>query len=169
MKKVFLGVLVCCVVFLLAGCKKSKTVDVLEQTELTDFPEPEKKGTRLDSDTYSYEMTKEEWENYASTIYDYLLLKEFEYFGVGGEVISSLFGGGPTYELVKTSCLEDHLLERDTPCYQFVCYREVNENQESLHDICITLIYYEESNKVNRWVIYDNVFSWYKLKNEEQV
>ena len=146
---------------------------VLKEFQIMDFPKPQ--GTEdvyapTNSQLY-FNRTAEGFEEYAEQLYTYLVEKDFAYFGYRGDVISTFFGGAPTYEFYLSSELSEHqyLVDRNgrkfDNCYVFVFSNELS-GDSLIHECAIELIYRPDDEEYNTHlcIYYDkNVFTGYTL------
>lgn len=121
----------------------------LKDCQISDFPQPV-----LAEDLYAsgkdrlyFNTTPDGFEKNAEQIYDYLVGKNFKYFGYRGDEISSFFGGAPEYEFFLSTRLADHryLVDRNgneyENCYVFVWLDELSEKNGLISDVAIELKY----------------------------
>ena len=135
---------------------------VLEENLVPDLPRIKsvfayKENKRL----YRFKTTEDEFNNYVSSVYEYLYSLNFKYFGYRGEEISSFFGGAPTYEFYLGSELSDfkytedrggHKLEN---CYVFVWANEINSETNKLSgDHYLELQYYTHKTGAFEYNVY---------------
>jgi len=166
MKKSVLLILVCSMLLCLVSCSCFGNKTQLERAGLSDFVEPTAEGQRTSDDIMEYKISREEYNAYVQTVYDYLLAKEYVYFGTRGEELSTFFGGCPTYRFVEASCLEDFYHE-DIDAYIFVMSNELLENNNLKDEVCIKLSYNEENEYPARvYTIYKNVINFYEIETE---
>ena len=98
-------------------------------------------------DCLYFNTTPDGFEKNAEQIYDYLVGKNFKYFGYRGDEISSFFGGASEYEFFLSTRLADHqyLVDRNgneyENCYVFVWSDELSEKNGLISDVAIELKY----------------------------
>ena len=152
MKKNLIIMFLLVFILFLSGCFNNEGYgfvkpSVLRKSDLSDLIKP------THTDIYKREVlgycyfdsTKEEFEKYAEELYNYLLEKDYPYFGYLGEILNSLFGANGTYELIPSSNLSEHYNENfyyeklDNISYEFVFGKEINNNNELLNDVVVRL------------------------------
>lgn len=121
-----------------------------------------------------FDISVEDFDAYAKTLYEYLLEKNFSYLGYRGIILDSFFGGCPEYEFFLSSELSDHVASevRDEngslikKRYIFVFSNNLSEDSHLLEQCTVNLTYnleYEKHN-ANLSVYYPlNQINSYKL------
>lgn len=152
MKKIVVSMFLLVFVLCLSGCFNDDGYgfvkpSVLLKSDLSDLIKP------THTDIYKREelgfcyfnSTKEEFEKYAEELYNYLLKKNYPYFGYSGEILNSLFGAAGTYELIPSSNLSEHYNEHFLHeklvniNYEFVFGKETKHSNELLNDVIVRL------------------------------
>ena len=152
MKKIVVSIFVLVFVLCLSGCFNDDgngfvKPSVLRKSDLSDLIKPTHTDIykREDLGYCYFNSTKEEFEKYAEELYNYLLKKNYPYFGYSGEILNSLFGANGTYELIPSSNLSEHYNEHfyyeklDNIDYEFVFGKEIKNSNELLNDVVVRL------------------------------
>ncbi len=152
MKKILISIFLLVFTLSLTGCLNNDGYGfvkprVLRESNLSDFIKPTHTDTfKRESLGFCYfNSTKEEFEKYAEEVYNYLLEKDYRYFGYSGEVLNSLFGADPTYELILSSNLSGHYNEYfndeklDNINYEFVFGKEIDNSNKLVNDVLVRL------------------------------
>lgn len=119
-KSIFSFVLITVLVltaFMFVGCElfETKTDEYgffadEELGSLSDMPKIRSdKPTKMMYGKFCYTATQEEFNNYVHSLYDYLVSKEYSYFGTPTKVLGSFFGIGLECELEIGEQLDDFL------------------------------------------------------------
>lgn len=159
MKKVLAVILFS--ILCLSSCGKSTdkffSGTALKDCQISDFPQPISAEDLYAprKDLLYFNTTPDGFEKNAEQIYNYLIGKDFEYFGCRGNELSSFFGGAPEYEFFLSTQLSDHqyLVDRNgnkyENCYVFVWSNELSENNGLISDVAIELKYNSSNEEHN--------------------
>ncbi len=159
MKKIVLALLP---LIALTSCSANKSP--IKQAGLTDFVTPSGKSHKESKSITNYKGSEEEYYEYVNDVYNYLLNKDYKYFGTQGEMLDSLFGGKPTYALYECNKLDDFKDNSDYPCFTFVVYNEVFDNDKSKDDLCIRISYISDSDyPIHVSSVYNETSIYYRL------
>lgn len=109
---VFLCVLLC--ICCLVGCD-DKTDEygfyaqsTLNKNLIPDLPKRKNDGeTSVKQGRYGFTTTKEEFDEYLKSVYEYLISCSFEYFGYPTKVLGTFFGGAPKCSFAYGNELSD--------------------------------------------------------------
>lgn len=159
MKKILVSMFLLVFGLFLVGCINNDSFgfvkpSVLRKSGLSDLIEPSHTDTykREDLGYCYFNSTQDEFEKYAEELYDYLLKKDFPYFGYSGEILNSLFGANGTYELIPSSKLSDHYEEHfyyeklDTISYEFVFGEELGSSNKVVSDVLVDISFKVDGN-----------------------
>lgn len=154
MKKILVFMLLLVFSLCLSGCFDNGNFvkpSILKKSGLSDLPVPNHTDEfkREDLGYCYFNSTKEEFEIYAEELYNYLLEKNFPYFGYSGELLNSLFGANATYELIPSSMLSEHYEEYfylDQASYTFVFGKELDTSNKVKSDVLVRLTFKVDGN-----------------------
>ena len=143
---------------------------VLEDNLVPDLPKIEcEKAEREYSKVYRFKTTEENFNNYVSSVYEYLCSLNFGYLGYRGKEISSFFGGAPTYEFFIGSELSDFKYTEDRSghklenCYVFVWANEINADTNNLSPKHYLELSYYSDREFNVYMDLNFVLESYRL------
>lgn len=150
MRKILVSMFLLVFGLCLVGCMNNDGFikpSVLRKSGLSDLITPPHTDVyKRESLGYCYfNSTKEEFENYAAELYNYLIEKNYKYFGYAGDVFNSLFGANGTYELILSTTLSDHYEEHfyyeklNTIDYTFIFAEKLNSDNELSNDVMVRL------------------------------
>jgi len=142
------------IVFLLCSCIPTYKFNnffsnkVLNECNVIDMPRPidAKNIDATSNNCICFETTSDGFYINVLNVYKYLKNKDFKYFGIEGEVLSSLFGAMPEYAFYYSDSLDDHVSInyrgfKDENCYVFVWAKKINEANLLLDDFSLTIKY----------------------------
>ena len=132
----------------LCACSNNGTFfskEVLQDNLVPDLPKISyNKAKQKYKKMYYYHTTEDEFNSYVAKVYEYLKSLDFEYLGTRGEVITTAFGGCPTYEFVLGNELSDFLYAENY--YVFVWANEkYADSAYDLHSYWLEISYYPEN------------------------
>ena len=124
----------------LCACSNNGTFfsnEILQDNLVPDLPKISyDKAKQKYKKMYYYHTTEDKFNSYASKVYEYL--------GTRGEVITTDFGGCPTYEFVAGNELSDFLYAENN--YVFVWANEkYADSPYNLHSYWLEISYYPEN------------------------
>lgn len=162
------------------GANRFYKSKVLKEFQITDFPKPQ--GAEYVSATnriLCFNTTAEDFEDYAEQLYNYLVEKDFKYFGYRGDVLSTFFGGAPEYEFYISSEFSEHQYLVDSNgnkyenCYIFVFSNELSEDNALLNKCEIRLRYIPDNEKNNSFItinyVGNKIFSYTLITDKEEI
>lgn len=132
----------------LCACSNNGTFfsnEILQDNLVPDLPKISyDKAKQKYKKMYYYHTTEDKFNSYASKVYEYLKSLDLEYLGTRGEVITTDFGGCPTYEFVADNELSDFLYAENN--YVFVWANEkYADSPYNLHSYWLEISYYSEN------------------------
>lgn len=183
MLSIILGIAILLSMLYFSACRKQTdkffSGDALKDCQISDLPKPVSATDLYAPSTSSlyFNTTPEGFEKNAEQIYEYLISKNFKYFGYRGAELSSFFGGAPEYEFFTSTQQSDHryLVDRNgnpyENCYVFVWANELSESNGLLSEGVIELIYDSSDEEYNTHLIIrynKNVLTSYTLKEKSE-
>ena len=186
MKKIFNCLLILICLLIMTSCETLDSswritnffsFSVLEYGNIYDLPKPVDATNlqAMSADDIEFQTSKDGFLKYVSNIYEFLKSKKFQYIGTRGEVLSTFFGGAPTYAFYECDELSDFCEIRDDGLvneniYRFVWSNSLTEYSELVDDCCITMKFVEDSETdvnaymyiTGSWVLTSYVYKEYK-------
>lgn len=143
---------------------------VLEDNLVPDLPKIAcEKAEKEYSKVYRFKTMEENFNNYVSSVYEYLCSLNFEYFGYRGEELSSFFGGSPTYEFFIGSELSDFKYTENRHgsklenCYVFVWANDIDTDTNNLRSKHYLELSYYSDREFNVYMDLNFVLDSYRL------